>query len=93
MKQIDLTKTNGQMKKHLEKAMVYQNYRNAMVKSFNIKENFDKMESAGIDGIRKSFLITGKGCKFLTAEEYADLAVKTWEEVKKAKMFPNETQA
>ena len=85
MKQIDLSKTNGTMKRHLEKAMMHQHYKNAMIDPF--KENFEMLEKAGVIELRKSFLITGKSAKLLTAEEYANLAVQTWMEVK------NETQS
>ena len=83
MRKIDLSKSNGTMKKHLEKAMMHQHYRSVMIKSFN--ENFNVLEKAGEAAMRKSFLITGRKCKHLTAEEYANLAIQTWKEVIKNK--------
>jgi hypothetical protein len=83
MRKIDLSKTNGTMKKHLEKALAYQHYKKAMVDSFT--ENFDILKEAGINNLRKSFLETGKGCKLISAEEYADLAVETFNEVTKTR--------
>jgi hypothetical protein len=83
MKKIDLSKTNGTMKKHLEKAMMRQHYKKAMVDSFN--ESLEMIKEAGIVELRKSFLETGKGCKLISAEEYADLAVETFNEVLKMK--------
>jgi hypothetical protein len=66
-----------------------QHYKDAMFISFN--ENFEVLKKAGEAAMRKSFMITGKRCKILTADEYADLAVKTFEEVKKGRIFPKET--
>ena len=88
MRKIDLSKTNGTIKIHLEKALMRNHYKDAMVDSFN--ENFEMIQEEGIDVLRKSFLETGKGCKYLSAEEYADLAIQTFEEVKKGRIFPKE---
>ena len=83
MRKIDLSKSNGTMKRHLEKAMMHQHYRSVMIKSFN--KNFEVLEKAGEAAMRKSFLITGRKCKHLTGQEYADLAVKTFKEVKQSR--------
>jgi len=83
MKKIDLSKTNGTLKKHLEKVLMRNHYKKEMVKSF--KENFSLIERSGINQLRKSFLEAGKECRGLTAEEYADLAVETFKEVMNAK--------
>ena len=83
MRKIDLSKTNGTLKKHLEKAMMRNHYKKAMVDSFN--ENFEMIQEEGIDVLRKSFLKIGKSARYFTAEEYADLAVETFEEVKKSR--------
>ena len=88
MRKIDLSKTNGTLNKHLEKAMMHQHYKNAMVESF--KENFEVIQQAGIDELRKSFLKIGKSARYFTAEEYADLAVETFNEVSKMR-WPEQT--
>ena len=76
-------KLNGESRKHLDKAMAHQHYRTEMIKSF--EKNFEMIEKAGMEELHKSFLKTGKGCKHLTAKEYADLAVKTFAEVKQTR--------
>lgn len=68
------------MQADLNKIAARAQYRAAMLVSFKL--NFEMIEQAGMNELYKSFLQTGSTCKFITAGEYADLAVKTFEEVK-----------
>ena len=72
-----------EMQRDLNKMAARQQYKAAMIVSF--KENFDVIEKAGMNELYKSFMETGKGCKYITAGEYTDLAVQTWKEVIKNK--------
>ena len=79
MRRIDLSKTNGTLKKHLEKALMRNNYKVAMVNAFN--KHFESIKDARPAQVRESFFKFGKSCKYLTPKEYADLAVETYNEV------------
>jgi hypothetical protein len=72
---------NSKMELEINKGIIAAKYQKAMIEEFN--NRFEALEEEGVEGIRQGFLETGDQARYLTPEEYSQLAVDTYLTVKK----------